>query len=128
MILLLMYHKTIWLLDVYFFLNLSIQKGCLYIHLMYSLTHGWCRGNNHPDRSVSKNKRKCLLIIYSPHLRESSSKKYFFVPLDAPANCVFDLVDTFGGHYRLPLMSQNNIPHIILHDVSILLHHDISPF
>jgi hypothetical protein len=124
----LMYHETIWLLDVYFFLNISIEKGCLYIHLMYSLTHGCCKGNNHLDRSVSRNMRKCLLIIYSLHLRESSSNKSCFVSLDSPVNYVFDLVDPFGSHYRLPLRSRNNIPHIILHDVLILLHHDIPPY
>jgi hypothetical protein len=126
--LLLMYHETIGLLDVYFFLNLSIEKGCLYIHLMYSLTHGCCRGNNHTDRSVLRNMSKCLLIIYSLHLRESSSNKSHFVPLDAPVNYVFDLVDLFGSHCKLPLRSQNNIPHIILHDGLILFHHDISPY
>ena len=100
--LLLMYHGTIWLLDVYFFLNLSIEKGCLYIHLMYSLTHGCCRGNNHPDRSVSSKRRRCLLIIYSLHLRESSSNKSCFMPHNAPINCVFDLVDPYGGHTDVP--------------------------
>jgi hypothetical protein len=123
-----MYHETVWLLDVYLFLNLSIEKCCLYIHPMYSLTHGCCRGNNHLDRSVSSNKSKCLLIIYSLYLRESSSNKSRFVPLDAPVNCVFDLVDPFGSHYRLPFMSRNNISHIILHDGLILLHHGISSY
>jgi hypothetical protein len=126
--LLLMYHETIWLLDVYFFLNLSIEKCCLYIHLMYSPTHGCYRGNNHPDRSVSSNKNKCILIIYSLHLRESSSNKSRFVPLDAPISYMFDLIDSFGSHYRLPFRSRNNIPHIILHDGLILLHHGISPY
>ena len=69
-----------------------------------------------------------MLIIYSLYMRESSSNKYHFVPLDAPINYVFDLVDPFGSHYRLPFRSQNNIPHIILHDGLILLHHDISPY
>jgi hypothetical protein len=123
-----MYHETIWMLDVYFFLNLSIEKGCLYIHLMYSPTHGCCRGNNHPDRSVSSNMSKCFFIIYSLHLRESSSNKSHFVPLDALVNYVFDLLDPFGSHYKLPLRSWNNIPHIILQDGLILLHHGISPY
>ena len=39
-----------------------------------------------------------------------------------------DLVDPFGSHCKLPLRSWNNIPHIILHDGLILLHHDISPY
>jgi hypothetical protein len=124
---LLMYCKTIWLLDVYLFLNISIQKGCIYIHLMYSLTHGCYRGNNHSDRCVSSNRSKCF-IIYSLHLRESSSNKSHFLPLDAPVNCVFNILYPFGSHYRLPLKSQKNIPHIILHVGLILLHHDISPY
>jgi hypothetical protein len=41
---------------------------------------------------------------------------------------MFDLIDTFGSHYRLPFMSQNNIPHIIIYDGLILLHHGISPY
>jgi hypothetical protein len=32
--LLLMYHEINWMLDVHFFLNLSMEKGCLRIHLM----------------------------------------------------------------------------------------------
>jgi hypothetical protein len=109
--LLLLYHKTINLLDVYFFLNLSIEKGCLYIHLMYSLTLGCCRGNNHTDRSVLSNMSKCLLIIYSLHLRESSSNKSHFVPLDAPVNYVFDLVDLFGSQQTSPQVSKQYPTH-----------------
>ena len=47
--------------------------------------------------------------------------------LDASICCMLDLVDPFGGHQKLPLRSWNNIPHIILHDGLILLHHGISP-
>ena len=47
--------------------------------------------------------------------------------LDASIYCMLDLLDPFGGHHKLPLRSWNNIPHIILHDRLILLHHDISP-
>ena len=47
--------------------------------------------------------------------------------LDASICCMLDLVDPFGGHHKLPLRSRNNIPHIILHDGLILLHHGISP-
>jgi hypothetical protein len=116
------------MLDVYFFLNISIEKGCIYMHMMYSLTHGCCRVNNNPDRSVSSNMRTCLIIIYSLHMRESSTNKSRFVPLDAPVNYVFDFLYPFGIHYRLPLRSRNNIPHIILHDGLIVLHHEISPY
>jgi hypothetical protein len=34
---------------------------------------------------------------------------------------MFDLVDPFGSHCKLPSRSGNNIPHIILHDGLILL-------
>jgi hypothetical protein len=80
------------------------------------------------DRIVSSNRNKCLLIIYSLYMRESSRNKSQFLILDAPISYVFDLIDPLGSHYRLPLRSQNNIPHIILHDGIILLHHGISPY
>ena len=47
--------------------------------------------------------------------------------LDASIYNMLDLLDPFGGHHKLPLRSQNNIPHMILHDGLILLHHGISP-
>ena len=40
---------------------------------------------------------------------------------------MLDLVDPFGGHHKLPLRYWDNIPHIILRDGRILLHHGISP-
>jgi hypothetical protein len=119
--------KPYWLLDVYFFLNLSIEKGCLYIHLMYSPTDGCCRGNNHLDRSVSSNMRKCLLIIYSLHLRESSSNKYHLCLSMLPSTVCL-IFRSIWKSLQTSLRSQNNIPHIILHDGLILLHHDISPY
>jgi hypothetical protein len=84
-------------------------------------------GNNHTDGSVSGNKRKCLIIIYSLHLRESNSHKYHFVLVDTSINCMFDLIYPLGSHYKIPLWSRNNIPHIILHDGMILLGHGILP-
>ena len=48
--------------------------------------------------------------------------------LDVAICCMLDLVDSFEGHHKLPLKSRNNIPHIILHDGLILLHHGISPY
>ena len=47
--------------------------------------------------------------------------------VDASICCMLDRVDPFGGHHKLPLRSRNNMPHIILHDGLILLHHGISP-
>ena len=47
--------------------------------------------------------------------------------LDASICCMPYLVDPFGGYHKVPLRSRNNIPHIILHDGLILLHHGISP-
>ena len=47
--------------------------------------------------------------------------------LDVVVRYMLDLVGPFGSHQKLPLRSQNNIPHIILHDGLILLHHGISP-
>ena len=46
--------------------------------------------------------------------------------IDASISCMLDLLDPFGGHHKLPLRSHNNIPHIILNDGLILLHHGIS--
>jgi hypothetical protein len=39
---------------------------------------------------------------------------------------MFDIIDPLGIHHILPFRSQNNIPHNILHDGMILLHHGIS--
>jgi hypothetical protein len=68
-------------------------------------------------------------LVYSLYLREFSSHKSIFVLFDAlDVSCVFDLIDPLGSHHRLPLRSWNNIPHIILHDGLIVLHHGIFPY
>jgi len=120
--------ESFWLLHIHFLLYHTIHENYLHVHMVYLPFHhcGYCK--NGPNRSVCHHKRKCLLIIYSLFLVETSCHKPCLVLLYVAICCMLYLVDPLGTDDCIFLWCQDHIPEIILYDWLVLFNHGIFPF
>ena len=121
-------NKSLEMLDIYLFLDHTVEEGSFNIHLMQSPSHSLRNNNNSLDESVSSHVRKCLITINSLFMRESSSHKYCLIFFNTSISCMFDLENPLGSYYILLFLFRDHFPHIVFHDGFVFFHYGIIPY
>ena len=100
-------------MHVHFFLEVSIEKSVLNIHLIKRPIANDSHNNKTSDRCKVSNKTKCFLIVSAIFLSKAFGNEASLVSFNRSTSLDLDLVNPPTTYYRLTKRKINNIPSVI---------------